>query len=107
MQATVDEAIEAIVLADLGKANADMPEGDEDYGFYFPEDYVLDTWLKYRQHGTLPEPGAYNDQDPQLVQHDWGVLNARYNYYAALHTDKTSDNRIPLPDNAPNWDSLL
>lgn len=66
---------------------------------------MIDTWLGYRNHGTLPEPGGFNDQDPQLVIDDWGVMNARYSFLA--RSIKTLDNiKLPMPDKADDWMNL-
>ena len=105
MQQSVDDAIESMVLADLAKSKPEMPEEEHDFGFYYPADYVLDTWEKYRRHGTLPEAGAYNDQDPLLVQHDWNILSERYNRFLALHADEHQT--IQAPKASEDWQSLL
>lgn len=105
MQQAVDDAIESMVLADLARSKPEMPDEETDFGFYYPADYVLDTWEKYHKHGTLPEAGAYNDQDPLLVQHDWGILNERYNRSLALHNGDQQTFTAPKASN--DWTDLL
>lgn len=80
----------SVINAERGK---DDEAGDEPaFGLHFPLAYVLDTWTAYRNHGRFPEPGGFNDQDPALVQHDWGVLNARYSWLSRQNQDEELPN---------------
>lgn len=47
---------------------------DDPMTFHYPIDYVIRTWLDHRKHGSYPETGGYNDQDPLLMQ-DWHTMN--------------------------------
>lgn len=90
--------------ADRGKqtdteADSTPPQFD---GLYYPLSYVLDTWLFFREHGVMPEPGGVNDQDPRLIFHDWRVVQNRHGYIA-----KHGKPEIPLPENARDWTSLF
>lgn len=104
MQQTADEIIEKMVLSDLSKNEPNEQEDTPDFGFNYPFDYVLDTYIKYHRHGTLPESGAYNDQDPKLVQEDWSTVTERYNYFMALHTEHRTSIAAPQ---ANDWADLL
>lgn len=63
---------------------------DEDEDIPFPEfeglwhlrEYLRDTWMQNRKHGTFPRVGGYNAQDPKWV-HDTRWVNARYNAWFA------------------------
>ena len=76
----LDAFLEQIVRIEL---SMDKPE-DEDIdwpdfdGLYYPFEYVRDTWMQNRRHGTFPRDGAFNDQDPKWYA-DMKAFNARYN----------------------------
>lgn len=75
----LDRWLENYARADLGMVNEDddpdLPE--EDAPLNFPTPYLVQTWAAYKQHGILPEPGAYNDQ-PAAWHDDIRRINARY-----------------------------
>jgi len=89
-----------VLTADKGEDDEGENGEPPNFGLHFPLDYVINTWLAYRNHGILPEPGAFNDQDPLLVQEDWGKLNARYSYLA--RGMKTLDD-VFLPKSGKDW----
>lgn len=64
----------------LGKDTEPIPEPPEDYIFNFPRAYAVETWQQYRNHGTLPRAGGWDDQPAGLVSDDWGYLNWVYAY---------------------------
>lgn len=56
----------------------DEPITPRPFRLNYPYPYVVRTWLDYRKFGIYPEAGGYNNQDPMLVIHDWGLMNERY-----------------------------
>lgn len=91
-----------IVRADLGKS--DPPEGDNDFGLFYPADYAFMTWQAWRQNGTLPESGALGDQDPKLVDHDWWILSSRYSFF--YHQETGEYKPIGAARTAPGIEDL-
>lgn len=70
-----------MVRADLGLDSDDEDETEPPAPlFWYPPDYVLQTWRQNQKHGTYPSGGAYNDLDPQL-EADWQRITARYNWH--------------------------
>ena len=70
----------SLVRSDLG-LNDDESEALEPPPalFWYPKEYVVDTWRQNQKHGTYPD-GTYNLLDPML-RADWHVMTARYNYH--------------------------
>jgi hypothetical protein len=68
--------------SDLGLNTEDEEEEQEPPRvlFWYPKEYVLQTWRQNQKHGTFPGGGAYNDLDPQL-EADWQRITARYNWH--------------------------
>ena len=80
MHEWIDDTLEAVARADLGKPSDDDDLDDaQDYGFYHNYRVAMYTWLFHKSHGTLPEAGGLLDQDWELVFDDWGTVNQRYN----------------------------
>lgn len=95
----VDAFLIPLIKTRLGKS-LDPDDGlPVDWGLNYGAREALTTWLEHDRYGTLPEMGAYNDQDPQLVMEDWGVINRRYNELWQLLIDhKDDDPEIDAPD---------
>lgn len=47
-------------------------------GAWYPREYVRDTWMQNRRHGTFPREGGFNAQDKKWW-FDIQWVNARYN----------------------------
>lgn len=93
----MDEFCEALALAELNKPPKDDDDEDDEFAFYWPEWYVIDTWLEHKNHHTYPEPGGYNDQDAQLME-DWKTLNGRFNLkLRELSKDPDDEDSKPEP----------
>ena len=88
-----------LVNAESGKGKS-APTVEMDAGLYYPASYAIGSWVAYRQHGIMPESGAYNDQCEQW-QLDMGTLNQRYN----LAIWDASDRSEFIPDGfvADEW----
>jgi hypothetical protein len=70
----------ALVRSDLGlKSDEDEEIEPPEALFYYPKEYVIETWRQNQRFGTFPD-GTYNSLDPQL-RADWHVMTARYNYH--------------------------
>jgi len=69
------------------KLNLDQDEEDEEddpergrFGLHYPLWYALSTWVENREHGSLPETGALNDQDAAWLE-DKRAMDARYSLW--------------------------
>jgi len=89
-----------LVNSESGKGISE-PTIEQDAGLFYPASYAISTWVAYRGHGIMPEPGAYNDQCEQW-RHDMGTLNQRYNLAVYELSDKSND-LIPDRFKADNW----
>jgi hypothetical protein len=102
MHEWLDEMMESIARADLGKPDSNEATSTHDAGFYHDYHVAFYTWLHHKSHGTLPEPGGLFDQDWQLVFDDWGVLNRKYNEQVfALRDDDESGDLLDMVDEKP------
>jgi len=97
--------VRTAALAELGKLDDDADDSEPD-GLNNDLGYVISTWQEHRLHDAYPEAGGYNDQDPGLVQHDWGVLNMRFNYWLNWLKDSDDDDALDFDDDAPDWREL-
>lgn len=104
----MDEFLDALILAERGKAAPDdVPETE--FGLHYPLDYVTRTWYKHRVYGIYPRTGGYDDQDAQLMD-DWHMMDMRHLYKAAEYDEqhgKSSDALdYPDPSGALDWTGL-
>ena len=108
MQDWIDDAVEAVARADLGKPSDEGdPDEAPDYGFFHDPQIVLYTWLFHKTHGTLPDVGGLLDQDWQLVFDDWGTLNCRYHAKVMRLRDDDGSLDDLVGDDPQNVDRLF
>lgn len=104
--------MERVVRAEHGESTGEDDEADDLPGLYYPAHYAIQTWLNFKEHGVLPEPGGWNDQDWRLVECDWVVVRDRYarmqRMLYPLDGQKAGNGiELPKPGTAGNWMDVL
>lgn len=104
--------MEHLVRAEHGESSGAEDETDDLPGLYYPVNYAVQTWLNFKEHGILPDAGAWSDQDWRLVECDWLVVGDRYaRMQRTLYPmeGQRGGNGIELPKagTAGNWMDVL
>ncbi len=61
---------------------------DGTFGLWHTLNYAIETWQHYREYGTFPYPGSYNDQ-PQIWVDDKNALSKRLSlHWVAAMSEK-------------------
>lgn len=98
----MEDFFRTLVASEEGKIKPDVSY-DDPPKFNYPIDYVVRTWMNFYRHGIYPEAGAYNDQDPRLMD-DWHTMNL---YHIRIENGVSSAFEVPMSEQAISLDELM